>query len=116
MPVELGGVIENLNRKHIAQWPGEHNRVFPVTATFSVLWHDFAIEVWRMYNQGFPPSSANRQGHPAPTTLELSELLTRAKAAIDQAREQVQKTHALLAECKEKRESETWMGRSFVPR
>jgi hypothetical protein len=70
-----------------------------------------------MYNQEFPCSSANRQDRPAPATLEFSELLARATSAIEHAREQVHKTHTLLAESKEKRGSETVMGRDFfMPR
>lgn len=52
------------------------------------------------------PSNA-RQDCPPRSPIELSELLTRAKAAIEQAREQIEKTHALVAESKENRQSES---------
>ena len=50
---------------------------------------------------GFP-LSMNGQDRPADPTLELSELLTRAKA-MDQARKQIQKTQTLIAVLKENR-------------
>ena len=69
-----------------------------------------------MYRLAFPPVSANGQVRPADSTLELSELLTRAKAAIDQAREQIQKTQTLIAESKENRESESALRPGFIRR
>jgi len=91
--------------------------VFPVTATLRVLWHDFSILRFGLCTtRSFQALPLPRQDRPAPATLEFSELLTRAKAAIEHALEQVQKTHTLLAESKEKRGSETVMGRGFMPR
>jgi len=64
----------------------------------------------------FPPLSADGRDRPAVGALGLSELLTKAKAAIDQAREQIQKTQKLIAESKENRQSESALGRGFMRR
>jgi hypothetical protein len=68
-----------------------------------------------MYRLKFPRLSANRQDGSA-AGIEISELATRAKAAIDHAREQIQNTHTLLTEFREYRECEWAPGRGLMRR
>lgn len=69
-----------------------------------------------MHRGSFLPFSADGKDRPAGSTLELSELLTRAKSAIDQAREQIQKTQSLITEFTENRRFESAPGVAFVRR
>ena len=69
-----------------------------------------------MHRQAFPPLCANGQDRPTGSTLELSELLTRATEAIDLARTQIQKTQTLIADFQKNRESESARAAGFMRR
>ena len=59
----------------------------------------------------FTPLSAFGQDRAPDDTLKVSELLARAKAAIKQAREQVQRTQTLIAEFNETQDPDVALGR-----